>query len=53
MEEVVSGLFAIANLRSTLKQAQEGVERAGDIHAVLNLERFSNISEGKPKKRYI
>lgn len=37
MEEEVSGLFTTANLRSTSKQAQEGEEPAGDIHAIIFL----------------
>lgn len=42
MKELVSGLFDIANLQSTLKQVQEGIERAnGDIQSVFSLERLS------------
>lgn len=46
MEDNVQGSFALAHLESTIRQAQECVERAnGDIQAVLNVERFSRSIE--------
>lgn len=42
MKQLGSGWIAIANLQSTMKQAQEEIERAnGDMETALNLERLS------------